>query len=224
MALQNSPLQRASNALAAYLQTALPDVVVYGNWPEPDHKLPPKAITVTSVGPRRVELGGTQMQTIISTAQLSPPDAIQRLYTWAAEAWRQDAQIDIWATSFAACDDIVARLDDALRAGLGATLGQANADPFRDGCLVALDTTTGPPGFADFVFDGEDDDQTPTQSGRDEWRATMRGECAVNYLRVKQQARLATPKLRLKAIENGDPGTTDTFTPKSPRGFTVTEP
>jgi hypothetical protein len=121
-------------------------------------------------------------------------------------------QLDVWATSFAQCDDLLARLDDAMNAGIGATLsGVVNADPFRDGTLVALDPASGFDGFADFVFDGEEDDQTPAQSGRDEWRATLRGECAVNRTITKTLPRLAAMTLRLKTRVTTDPGETDVF-------------
>lgn len=212
-----SIMQAASDALGAYLQTALgSDVVVYTSWPNPDIKLPGQnktgAVTIISTGPRQTEVDATGYAREVSRAELVPPDPILMSYTWDVALFRQNTQLDVWATSFVECDDLLARLDLALRAGTGATLGHANADPFRDGCLVKVDPADGYDSFAEFSFDGQDDNQTPAQSGRDEWRATMSGECAVNYTVTKTLPRLKTLRIRLKVKESGDPGETDVFT------------
>lgn len=212
MARRKSVLQAASDAFGAYLQTALgSDVRVYSSWPEPDQKLR-KAVTLTSVGPRQVDYNAGEIAPVVKVAELVPPDPVLKNYTFAVAVFRQSVQLDVWATSFVECDDILARLDDILTDGLGASLGQANADPNRDGSVVALNPADGHEGFAEFLFDGQDDDQTSAQSGRDEWRATIHGECSVNYQKTKTLPTLKSLKLAVKFIVDQDPGDTELFT------------
>lgn len=219
---RKSVIQAAAEALGAYLTTALaPDVKVHDSWPEPDQKLR-KAVTITSVGARQVEFDAGEHATVISIADTAPPDATLKVYTYSVAVVRQSFQVDIWATSQVACDDLLERLDDALRAGLGPTLGHANANPFRDGCLVALNPASGHQGFADFLFDGQDDDQTPARAGRDEWRATLRGDCSVNVTKTRTLPRLKSLQIRLKTIEAADPGETDVFTQNPDGSYTHT--
>jgi hypothetical protein len=211
MALKTSVLQAASNAMGAYLKGAMgADVTVLSSWPEPDQKLR-KAVTLISVGERQVEYHAGEIAQVLSSAELSPPDpnGILKKYTFALAVYSQPAQLDVWATSFAACDDLLDRLDDALNAGVGATLGTVNADPFRDGTLVALDPASGHEGFADYLFDGQGDDQTPAQSGRDEWRATYSGTCIVNYTRTVVLPRMKFVRLKLKTTDVADTGDSD---------------
>jgi hypothetical protein len=214
--------QAAANALAAYLTAQLAGVTCKAFWPNASQKLPPKAVTVVPVGRRRTvdHLGDFIRVVSFEDRPLTDDNGdpllddsgnqlTDRIYTYAVSPIEQPFQLDVWATTDFDRDDIVARLDDALTLGLGITLGATNADPFRDGVLLALGD--GFTGNADFFFDGPTKDDNVNAAGRAEFRATYSGTMTANRTQTVRLPILRAVKLKLRVGEiiTAD---TDTYT------------
>ena len=193
--------QAAINALATYLQAQLgTDVVVSGVWPNPDEPIPEKALTILKIGARRE----TKVDpSLVSSAELSPPDPTAMLYTWRVKAIEQDIQLDVWSRYEDVRDDLQARLDQALNQGLAATLSpDILHDDFRDGLLLTLGD--GHPGYADFIFDGPEITDLPDAAQRNEFRSTQTGTLSAMLTITKQQPRMANITLRMTANGNAE--------------------
>jgi hypothetical protein len=95
----------------------------------------------------------------------------------------------VWTKHAAARDDLLARLDEALNTGMGATLGVTNADPVRHGVVVPL--ADGWAGTADCFFDRPEVNDTPDAATRSEYRATVRGWAEVDLTLTAPSARIA---------------------------------
>jgi hypothetical protein len=178
--------QAAVNALASWLVRSLgSDVKVSTHWPEPSQKLPAKAVTILRAGaPDEEPLDPIVVARV--DPGTSPPTS---LFTWRLRALRQPLQLDVWARHAPARDDLLARLDEALNTGMGATLGALNADPFRHGVVVPL--ADGWTGAADCFFDRPEVNDTPDAATRSEYRATVRGWAEVDLTLTAPSARLA---------------------------------
>jgi len=176
--------QAAVNALASWLTRTLPKgVVVSSTWPEPTKVLPQKAVTILRAGaPEEEPLDPI----VVGRVDTGPGTS---LFTWRLRALRQPLQLDVWTKHTAARDDLLARLDEALNAGMGATLGASNADPFRHGVVVPL--ADGWSGTADCFFDRPEISDTPDAATRSEYRATVRGWAEVDLTLSALSARLA---------------------------------
>jgi hypothetical protein len=176
--------QAAVNALGSWLGRCLGSTVtVSPHWPEPTKKLPPKAVTILRAGPPEEE----PLDPIIVGRQDTRPHT--SLFTWRMRALRQPLQLDVWARHAPARDDLLARLDEALNAGMGATLGVTNADPFRHGVVLPL--ADGWSGTADCFFDRPEVSDTPDAAARSEYRATLRGWAEVDLTLTAPTARIA---------------------------------
>lgn len=219
--------QAISNSLAFYLATSLPGVDVQPRWPVPSKNLPTKAVSVVPVGRRQyfdtsesfirflsseeAFLTDDQGNTLVDGNGDPLIDDKHRVYTYAVAACSQALQLDVWATNDFDRDDIVARIDDALSAGLGTTIGTVNDDPFRDGPLLAL--SDGYSGFADFTFDGPLKDDSSDSSSRSEYRATYTGTATAHRSRKIQLPTIVKIKLVMRVAELLSQGLqTDTYT------------
>ena len=176
--------QAAINALAAWLARSLgSDTAVSTHWPEPSKKLPARAVTILRAGAPEEE----PLDPIIVGRVATGPHT--SLFTWRLRALRQPLQLDIWARHHAVRDDLLARLDVALNAGMGATLGVVNADPVRHGVVVPLGD--GYAGTADCYFDRPEVFDTPDAALRSEFRATARGWAEVDLTVTAPSSRIA---------------------------------
>ena len=182
--MKTSVEQAAVNALGSWLTRALPKgVVVSTTWPEPTKPLAAKAVTILRAGaPDDDPLDPI----IVARVDTGPHTS---LFTWRLRALRQPLQLDVWAKHPAARDDLLARLDEALNAGMGATLGALNADPVRHGVVVPLGD--GWTGAADCFFNRPDVSDAPDAAARGEYRATLRGWAEVDLTVTAPSARLA---------------------------------
>lgn len=168
---QVTVVQAAANALALWLIKSLTsDIKVLEKWPEPDTQLPPKAVTVLKVGKRsRIPL--TQLS--VANVKVIGNGPLARV-GYQIGSVEQPMQLDVWATSDAERDDILAQLDVALYAGIDQTLGLPG-DPVRDGLLLPLlDGHDG--NNCDYWFDEPQIDDTPDAVQRSEFRAILFGE------------------------------------------------
>ena len=185
----------AANTLAAWLKARLDGVAVHARWPEAGVKLAPKAVTVLLAGPREDEL--------------LEPVAVERvdtgrgraIYTWRVRACKQPMQLDVWTTSHAARDDLVARLERAVNVSEAESIGVRHADPVRSGVLLRL--PLGWDGFCDFLFDAASEMDTPDATQRAEYRATARGHAWMDLTVRAESARLARATLRLRLTQDG---------------------
>jgi hypothetical protein len=183
--------QAACNALQAYLQPLFTDAFVDTRWPDATRKLPPKAITIICAGQRQ----DTQIDPF-TTGQVNLAGGTAANYNWQIKACEQPLQLDVWGQTDVSRDDLIARLDIALNAGL--SIIKPTQDPVDNG--VVLQVADGwPCTFADFLFENPDLDDTPDNVNTSEFRATYRGSVNVMLTVTKQSARqlVATFKARL---------------------------
>lgn len=176
--------QAGINALATWLTNSLGTAaVVSTHWPEPSKKLPAKGVTILRAGaPEEEPLDPI----IVGRADTGPHTS---LFTWRLRALRQPLQLDVWAHHHAARDDLLARLDVALNAGMGASLGAASAEPVRHGVVLPLGD--GYAGTADCYFDRPEVFDAPDAAIRSEYRATARGWMEVDLTVTAPGARIA---------------------------------
>lgn len=159
--------QAAANASATFIQSKMPDVAVSSRWP--GKEFPDKAITIIIAGSRRDQ---TQEPRILSKTNQG---ANETSVVWQVAEVTQPFQLDVWAKTYMARDDMMARLDRVLRAGYE-PLGTINRDPFANYFYVnVLDGWDVSETTARFTFDSPDWDDTPDTVGRAQFRATYRG-------------------------------------------------
>jgi hypothetical protein len=119
----------------------------------------------------------------------------------------QPLQIDVWAKSDVARDDLLARLEPALNASRARSmpsLGLPNADPVEQGLALLL--ADGWSGFVGYWFDEAAITDAPDAVQRSEYRATYRGWAAMQLTIDAESARLARARLRPRL--DGDDETT----------------
>lgn len=179
-------IQQASlNALATWISAQVGgDITVAPRWPSADRKLPPKAVTIIPAGKRiDTHLDVRMLKTVPQI------DDLTTITTWQVKMCELPIQIDVWANTDPARDDILAQLDIALNAG-EAALGGFNPDPANSGVLVNVgdgwSSTT-----ADFTFDGPEVVSDDDAALRSEFRATILGTAymmlTVDKLSAKQK-------------------------------------
>lgn len=174
--------QAANNALVAYLQPFLTDVVISSNWPSPDRDLPEKAITIITAGARRdFPLDPKQIKNTLNGSTMV--DTV-----WQVASCVQPFQLDIWTHSNIERDDLMARLDILLRAGpVGFSTPQ---DPVGNSLLLPVfDGWESSSTTADFSFENYDDDDSSDSSGRNVYRSTYRGDANFMLTITKTSAR-----------------------------------
>lgn len=185
--------QASANAFAAWLRTQLPGVEVFNRWPGAT-RLPSKAISIVASGQRQ--------DTTFSPNLLSATNsgATNTVGVWQVAMCFQPFQLDVWTTSHTERDDIVAKLDEYLRADASALTGAYNPNPVGSGVLIAVgdgwsDT------IADFSFDNPDTSDTGDEIETNQYRATYRGGAGVMLTVTKTTARqkLINFQIRLDA-------------------------
>jgi hypothetical protein len=192
--------QAARDALAAWLVAELEPtgngdgVVVEPRWFEVDRRLPPRAISIIDAGPRRIDWTDPMQLLVVPGRTAKLVDV-----TWGLGYIEQRVQLDVWAQSDVALDDIMARLDVALNAGTR-PLGIGNLDPVGIGVLLAL-ADAWAPGTADFTFDEPNTDQTADMANQSEWHATYRGVARMQLVQVATSPKLARINLRQRLSE-----------------------
>jgi hypothetical protein len=192
--------QAAANALASYLAGVLTDVKVSQRWPDPGRRLPAKAITVLLAGRRRDNPIGTSI--LAST----PSTGNNSTSVWRFMMCEQDIQLDVWATTDVARDDIIARLDDALNAGFPLNAGPVDPVGFGLGLPLA-DGWSDFPGvttYADYMFNGPDIDDDPNSVTESEFRATYLGTMHMCLTSTKTTPRQVQIILQLATSESTD--------------------
>lgn len=192
--------QAASNAFAEWLQSKLDDVVVEPRWPSPDKKKPPKSITLVQAGHRR--------DTPIDLHQLSYTNlgAKRSTVVWQLAACVQPLQLDVWALNDVALDDVMARLDDLLRAGESSLDGVFNPNPVGTGNLIAVrDGWESCGTIADFVFEEPNLETSSDAVGRSVYRATYRGNAYFMLTVTNVTARQTAINFTLRLSETSPP-------------------
>ena len=187
--------QAAQSALARWLTRELPDVTIWDRWPEANVRLPPRAISVLRAGARRDE--ALDPEPIASRAVEGA--TVRAIFTWRMRACTQPLQLDAWAHSDIARDDLLARLEPALNASKTRSmpsLGLTNADPVEQGLTLLL--ADGWSGFVTYWFDAPVITDAPDAVQRSEYRATYRGWAAMQLTIDAESARLAPARLRFR--------------------------
>jgi hypothetical protein len=175
---------------------------VHARWPEATTKLAPKTVSVLLAGPREDQFLDPIPIARVDTGQN------RALFTWRVRACKQPLQIDVWATSHAARDDLVAQLEQALNVSETKSLGVSNADPVRQGVVLRLPEPWG--GLSDFLFDSATANDSSDAAQRSEYRATARGSAWMDLTVQAESARLARATLRAR-ITNGGAVATDDY-------------
>lgn len=187
--------QAARNALAAWLRDDLASVAglsVEPRWVEVDVTKPPLAITVIDAGPRKIEWGDPVLLSseVVNATQV---DGV-----WALGDVEQRVQLDVWAPSDLELDDLVARLDRSLNAGLRPV--GITSEPFAVGLLVNL-ANGWAPGTATFRFDEPNTDHTADDANQQEWRASYRGTMSARLVAKGTAPRLARLMLKQRVYD-----------------------
>ena len=186
--------QAAQNALALWLARELDGVTLWDRWPEANVRLPAKAVSVLRAGARRDE--ALDPEPIARRDVDGAPG--RAIFTWRMRACTQPLQLDVWAHSDVARDDLLSRLEPALNASKARSLPSlalANADPVEHGLTLLL--ADGWSGFAAYWFDEPAITDTPDAVQRSEYRATYRGTAMMQLTIDAESARLARARLRV---------------------------
>ena len=193
--MKTSIEQAAQNALARWLTHELDGITVWDRWPEANVRLPARALSILRAGARHDE-------------PLDPEPIARRdiegmpgrsVFTWRMRACTQRLQLDVWAHSDVARDDLLARLEPALNASKARSmpsLGLTDADPVEQGLALLL--ADGWSGIASYWFDEAAITDAPDAVQRSEYRATYRGWAAMQLTIDAESARLARAGLRLR--------------------------
>lgn len=187
----------ATNRLAEYLADVLPDVFVEPRWPDPDKKLPQKALTIIPAGARNLLF--MDYPQLVSSEDLTPPNKIWR---WRVAECEQPIQMDVWTQFPLDRDDIVARLDKYLNVGFSQlSNATVSTQPVEQNLVLELkDEWLGSNAY--YTFDSAEYDDTPDQVIRQEYRATLRGMGYFNLTETSIRPQLAVAKIKIKLGEN----------------------
>lgn len=207
MTLQVSIQQAAANAFATWLGSKLPDCTVEPRWPAASKDLPAKAISIVTAGQRRDVPIDLQLLSADKTGQ----GATNTLAVWRPMVAYQPMQLDVWAQSDVARDDIIARLEPLLQSGQSQLAGVVNPDPVGAGVLLAVSNGWDAYGStASFFFEEPDLIDTSNTQLMTQYRATYRGGCDVGIAIPTVTARLVAPQFMVKLTS--DDTTYDTYT------------
>ena len=189
--------QASSNALTAWLQSQAPvDWFIDSRWPDPDRVLPAKAVTIITAGPVTWDM----IDPVLVAGPLVNPNTSQPpLFTWMMRLGIQPLQLDVWANTDIARDDMLARMEPMLNAGNAATGVSTNDDPFRHGVL--LNMGDGWLGTTDVVFIEPEVTDDPQSVSRSEFRATYRGESHFNLFMTAPTVAIAHIRLSMQINE-----------------------
>lgn len=163
--------QAAANAFAAWLQDKLPTVPIISRWPSPDRAKPLQSISIITAGNRR--------DTPIDLRILSKTNVgeKQTKAVWQHTACSQPMQLDVWAQSDPARDDLLAQLDDLLHVDQASLASSFAPTPVGTGNLIAVADGWEECGtIADFNFEEPQLEHGSDDHGRSIYRASFRGE------------------------------------------------
>lgn len=185
-----SASQAAKNAVAAFLQNAINNppawmgkpvasVIVEPRWPDPK-KLPERAITIIDAGPYSYGadpvLGWWHEAELVDPQPPGLPTGMQ-MWRWVVGWYEQPVQLDIWSWSDIDRDDLITRLEYAIRTGPGDTTSLVG-DPISDYIILPMlqvDDQLGLWCSADFSEDGPTRVDTSMSASRTMYRATWKG-------------------------------------------------
>lgn len=192
--------QAAANAFASWLRLQLPTTIDVGSrWPSPDKRKPLQSVTVVTAGRRRdtpidlrilkkTNVGDTQTEAV-----------------WQVAACEQPFQLDVWAQSDVALDDVLAQLDDLLHKDQSSLATSFAATPVGIGNLIAVsDGWEGCGTIADFVFDEPTLEMTSDSVGQALCRATFRGSAYFMLTVTATSARQTAINFQLRLDETDD--------------------
>jgi hypothetical protein len=196
--------QAAETALQQWLASQMPGVVIWDEWPEASVVFPKAgAISVLRAGPMAQDPVNPPQLVGQTAATGSPPVAT---YTWRIASCEQPLQLDVWATSKIARDDLIARLEDPLSASKAATLAayiaanptevSTNQDAVAESISLQLAGTWAHI-IASYRFDQPETDDSPDSNKRREYRASYRGSATFDRTVDKVSAPIIN--LRVKA-------------------------
>lgn len=206
MSFSVSVQQASLNALQAWLTQSLPkDWKISARWPDPERRLPAKAVTVIPAGP----VEWTMVEPKVVGGPTSVGIAGSGAFTWLLRLGIMPVQMDVWSNTDVSRDDMMASLENVLNAGTSQTGTNAMgmpSDPFRNGVLLALGD--GWSGNCDFVFNQPEWQDDPSSVQRSEYRATMRGESVFNLYGTATSVIMAQAQLKQKLSELDTPPST----------------
>jgi hypothetical protein len=122
------------------------------------------------------------------------PHYVARVYVWRIAEIEQPAQLDVWARSDVARNDLMAQLSDLLHASPKDSAGFTSDDPVGEILFVPL--ADGWPGYAAAEFDKPSWSDTSDSTQTRTYRATYRGAIRTWRLVKSQSPRLTRAQLQ----------------------------
>jgi hypothetical protein len=173
--------------------------------------------STTLVGLAPITPGNVAQLVAKTTAVLRALNAhyAARIYLWRVAEVEQPVQLDVWAVEDVGRDDVVARLEQVLHAGPGASAGELSDDPVSEYLeLVVGDGWTD--AKAEAIFDAPSYSDDSESKRRDEYRARYGGTLTVSRFIRSQSPRMTRAQLvaivGLQPIGRGDHTSTATVT------------
>lgn len=187
--------QAICDALATYLTSELTGVTVKSKWRDAGVKLTTPLVTVVKFGVRREIMYDPIV--IGQTDELDEEDEPtgRATYKWELSSIEQDLQLDVWAVTQKARDDVMDALTDAMRQGIAVSapvLG-ANHDPTRHGVLVPL-TGKWAGSYADISMGNPEIFDTPASVGASEYRGTFRALASASLVVSVVSTKMTDPQ------------------------------
>lgn len=140
---------------------------------------------------------------LLSKTNLGPT---QTTAVWQVAACTQPFQLDVWASSDPARDDLLAQLDTLLHAAESSLSTSFCATPAGTGNLIALaDGWESCGTVADFIFDQPTLETTSDSQSRSLYRATYRGDAHFNLTVTTVTARQTAINFQLRLSETDTP-------------------
>ena len=189
-----SVAQAALNTLAAYLTANLTGgVTVRSHWPGPNAAATARSLTAIQAGVVQYDLCSVQALATVNQG------AAQTAATWAVYQCRMPLQLDIWATSDFARDDLRAQLQTWLNKGT--SIVSTNQDPAAEGVSLNFLAADGYTGLSHFICDDATLIDSPDAYQRSEYRATVRGEARFVQTAATVGPRLVSIAMKAKVHE-----------------------
>lgn len=220
--MSDSAGQVTATTLAAWLNATLTGgIKAFDRWVEPTVHKQTRAITITTVGPRRrldvKRYPSSRKTTTISNTQVQMVVAIGDII--------QELQIEIWCKNDVDRQDTIFQLDTALNSGTGLSLGDPfTDDPWSDGLLLQIpDNPSGFVGFVDYDFEGPELYNGDDANQRGEYRATYLGEARseLQQNRVVSKMTQQTLSLVVSELSIGDTSIPPDITNQTVKGPTI---
>lgn len=198
MALPN-PRVAARRALADYLRTNLtaawPNIVVSENWPTPQAKLAPQALTV--LAPQSGEFVEYHQPVVW---QVTPATNTAGSILYSYGKMTLPLQVDAWAQFEAVRDDLVAAVLPLLNRDTAATLGVSQTATLAQAPGLVIPVPTYANVTAEYHFDPLPrlwEDQEPAMVS--DWRATWVGDATIYLVQQETQPLMLDVTVKLSA-------------------------